>query len=218
VVDHVDSYLKTQRETQPDKRVGLAYLYCRFQNEAEQTALQFIPAIIRQLAAQDLSVVAQVKRFNDEHSGQPTTLVQYTSFLSKLLDSFSAVYLMVDALDEFSKSEYEKDLFVQKLLSLSSTRKILRLFITSRPDHDAAEKLGGEKLGIEASDTDIHAYIERAIETNPVIKSWVESRPELRTKMLATITNKARKMWVTRCTSLKPATNILLDSSSRSCK
>ncbi|OBT81856.1 hypothetical protein VE02_09788 [Pseudogymnoascus sp. 03VT05] len=195
VIDHVDSYLKSQRETQPDKRVGLVYLYCRFQNEAEQTVLKFIPAIIQQLAAQDLSAVSQVKKFNDKHATQRATLDQYTSFLSELLDSFSAVYLMVDALDEFSKSEYEKKLLVQELLSLSSTRTTLRLFITSRPDHDIAQELGGENVDIEASEMDIHAYIERAIQTNPAWKSWVGKRPELRTKMLATIPNKARKIF-----------------------
>lgn len=101
---------------------------------------------------------------------------------------------MVDALDEFSKSEYEKNLFVQELLSLNSTRTTLRVFITSRPDHNIAKELGGEKVDIEASETDIHAYIERAIETNFALKSWVRKRPELRTKMLATIPNKARNM------------------------
>ncbi|OBT57822.1 hypothetical protein VE04_01879 [Pseudogymnoascus sp. 24MN13] len=195
VIDHVDSYLKSQRETQPDKRVGPVYLYCRFQNEAEQTVLKFIPAIIQQLAAQDLSAVSQVKKFNAKHVTQPATVDQYTSFLSELLDSFSAVYLMVDALDEFSKSEYEKKLFVQELLSLSSTRTTLRIFITSRPDHDIAQELGGENVDIEASEMDIHAYIERAIKTNSAWKSWVGKRPELRTKMLATIPKKARKIF-----------------------
>ncbi|KFY79257.1 hypothetical protein V499_01723 [Pseudogymnoascus sp. VKM F-103] len=195
VIDHVDSYLKSQRETQPDKRVGLVYLYCRFQNEAEQTVLKFIPAIIQQLAAQDLSAVSQVKKFNAKHVTQPATVDQYTSFLSELLDSFSAVYLMVDALDEFSKSEYEKKLFVQELLSLSSTRTTLRIFITSRPDHDIAQELGGENVDIEASEMDIHAYIERAIKTNSAWKSWVGKRPELRTKMLATIPKKAPKIF-----------------------
>lgn len=184
----------SQRETQPDKRVGLVYLYCRFQNEAEQSALQFIPAIIRQLAAQDSSTVSHVKKFNEKHSIQRATLDQYTSFLSELLDSFSAVYLMVDALDEFSKSEYENKLFVQELLSLTCARTALRIFITSRPDHDTAKEFGGEKVDIAASETDIHAYTERVIKTNSVLKSWVGKRPELRTKMLETIPNKARKM------------------------
>lgn len=74
VVDHVDSYLRNQRDTKPDKRVGLVYLYCRFQNEAEQTVLQFIPAIIRQLAVQDSSTISRVKKFNEEHSGRRATL------------------------------------------------------------------------------------------------------------------------------------------------
>lgn len=105
---------------------------------------------------------------------------------------------MVDALDEFSKSEHERKLFVKELLSLSRKRTTLRIFITSRPDHDIAhdidKELRSEKMDIEASDVDIHEYIERAIETNSALKLWVGKRPELRTKMLATIPNKARKM------------------------
>lgn len=104
------------------------------------------------------------------------------------------MYLIVDALDEFSRSEYEKKLFVQELLSLNGTRTTLRIFITSRPDHDIAKDIGGEKIDIEASDTDIHAYIERSIETNSILKSWVRKRPELHTKMMTTIPNKARKL------------------------
>ncbi|OBT69142.1 hypothetical protein VE03_02000 [Pseudogymnoascus sp. 23342-1-I1] len=195
VVDHVDSYLKSERETQPDKRVGLVYLYCRFQNEAEQTVLQFVPAIIRQLSAQDLSTVGRVKKFNEEHPRNPATLTEYTTLLAEVLDSFSAVYLVVDALDEFSKSEYERKLLAQELLSLNCTRTTVRIFITSRPDRDIAKELGGEKVDIEASDTDIRAYIERVIETNSVLKSWVRRRPELRPKMLETIPNKARKIF-----------------------
>ncbi|KFZ11552.1 hypothetical protein V502_07499 [Pseudogymnoascus sp. VKM F-4520 (FW-2644)] len=199
VVDHVDSYLRNQRDTKPDKRVGLVYLYCRFQNEAEQTVLQFIPAIIRQLAAQDSSTVSRVKKFNEGHSVKRATLAEYTDLFSELLDLFSAVYLMVDALDEFSKSEHERKLFVKELLSLSRKRTTLRIFITSRPDHDIAhyidKELRSEKMDIEASDVDIRGYIERAIETNSALKSWVGKRPELRTKMLATIPNKARKIF-----------------------
>lgn len=137
-MDRVDSYLTSQRETQPDKHVGLVYLYCRFQNQAEQTVLQFIPAIIRQLATQNLSTVGLVKGFNGDHSTKPATQAEYTTLLSNLLHSFSAVYLMVDALDEFSKSEHERKLLVDELLSVSRTRTTLRIFITSRPDHDIA--------------------------------------------------------------------------------
>ncbi|KFY17241.1 hypothetical protein V492_00802 [Pseudogymnoascus sp. VKM F-4246] len=195
VVDRVDSYLKSQRETQPGKRTGLVYLYCRFQNEAEQTVAQFIPSIIRQLAAQDLSTVSQVKKFNDEHSTQQATIGEYTSFLSELLDSFSAVYLMVDALDEFSKFEDEKKRLVKELLSLSRTRTSLRIFITSRPDRDIAKEIGGEKVEITASEMDIHAYIERAIETDSALRSWVGKRPGLRAKMLRTIPDKSLKIF-----------------------
>ncbi|KFY44986.1 hypothetical protein V494_01208 [Pseudogymnoascus sp. VKM F-4513 (FW-928)] len=195
VVDRVGSYLKSQREIQPGKRVGLVYLYCRFQNEAEQTVAQFIPSIIRQLAAQDLSTVSQVKKFNDEHSTQQATIDEYTAFLSELLDSFSAVYLIVDALDEFSKFEDEKKHLVKELLLISRTRTSLRIFITSRPDRDIAKEIGGEKVEITASEMDIHAYIERTIETDSALKSWVGKRPELRSKMLRTITDKSRKIF-----------------------
>ncbi|KFY28844.1 hypothetical protein V491_00258 [Pseudogymnoascus sp. VKM F-3775] len=195
VVDHVDSYIKCQREIQPDKRIGFIYLYCRFQNHAEQTVLQFIPAIIRQLAAQDLSAVGRVKKFNENRPTKSATLIDYTTLLSELLDSFSAVYLMVDALDEFSKFEHERKDFVQELLSLNGTRTILRIFITSRPDHHISKEIRGDTVDIQASDADIHSYIERSIDKNSTLKSWVTQRPELRMKMLETIPNKARKIF-----------------------
>lgn len=49
-------------------------------------------------------------------------------------------------------------------------------------------------MEIEASDVDIQTYIEWAIETDSDMKSWVGTRPDLRTKMLATIPKEARKM------------------------
>ena len=101
---------------------------------------------------------------------------------------------MVDALDEFSKFEHERKDFVQELLSLNGTRTILRIFITSRPDHHISKDIGGETVDIQASDADIHSYIERSIDKNSTLKSWVTQRPELRLKMLETIPNKARTM------------------------
>jgi hypothetical protein len=157
--------------------------------------------VTRQLVEQgkdNSPLLIRAKEFKQKHSGEekPATLEEYSKFLSEILDSFSKVYLMVDALDEFAESSQDRKNLVKTLLELKPAAEgKLRLFIASRPASEIREKLGVQsKLDICASDPDIESYIDHRIAQYTQVMEWVQRYPHLKNKMVITVKEKARHM------------------------
>ena len=148
--------------------VGIAYIYCDYKDQLNQTTPRLLSSIARQLFEQRPALLPQVKDFRKKHRDSNTrpTLKDYSELLSSMVRQFSQVYLMVDALDECAEVDGERNtkrhLFVNELKQLqSSTDRSLHLLITSRPLPDIEQDLRDAlKLEIRASNDDITAYVK----------------------------------------------------------
>ena len=185
----------------PPAEIGITILYCKSPRPTHQTVLGFIASVTRQLVEQGKDhspLLIRAKEFKQKHSGEekPATLEEYSKFLSEILDSFSKVYLMVDALDEFAAPSQDRENLVKTLLELKHVAEgKLRLFITSRPASEIREKLGiKSKVDICASDPDIESYIDHRIAQYTQVMEWVQRYPHLKNKMVTTVKEKARHM------------------------
>ncbi|KAI9771577.1 MAG: hypothetical protein M1839_002770 [Geoglossum umbratile] len=198
VVDHVTETFRSGNQ-KSGAEIGVTFLYCKSPRPAHQTVLGFILSVARQLLEQgehNSPLLIRAKEFKKEHSekGKPANLEECSVFLSEILDSFSRVYLMVDALDEFATSLQERAELMKTLLELTPRDKgTLRLFITSRPAKEIRGKLGiHSTVDIRASDLDMQSYINHRIARNENVAGWVKQHPHLKENIVTAVMEKSR--------------------------
>jgi hypothetical protein len=113
-------------------------------------------ALLRQLALRGHltpNTLAFLKGQNDKL--QPLSLGQLMTLLQTEVKTYSCVFIVIDALDEYSDG-VQKEL-IAKIQSLTS----VKLLVTSRPILSIEHNLGADsKLEITAKDSDINAYLE----------------------------------------------------------
>ena len=129
--------------------VSLAYYYCDFRDDEKKDLRGLVSSLLVQLCHQSDSYRGMVSKFYSEHAKRSdcpsdAALVSCLEGLLKLLGR-TPVYLIVDALDEFSTTSdtpaREKVIRLVKQLATSKYPN-LRICVTSRPEPDLGVVLG----------------------------------------------------------------------------
>ncbi|KAF4446194.1 ankyrin repeat protein [Fusarium austroafricanum] len=164
-IDHLESLVK-------DGDVGIAYIYCSYQTQHEQTARGFLATLLKQLSRRLSSLPKIVKTLYDTLclTGLLPSLDQISDALQQTVKSYSRVYILIDALDEYQEDQRPGDgwqRFLRELFELQD-RTGVNIFATSRPITVIAEKFNGkETLEIRARTEDIMAYIDQNMSRLP---------------------------------------------------
>lgn len=120
------------------------------------------------------------------------SISDYAQLLQATVQSYDRVYVVIDALDEFSESNgTRKDL----LTELQKLKPAVNTMITSR-DIPSIERLLQEaaRIEIRASDEDIKNYVEDRISSSERITSYVKKSPDLQNRILRNVSEKASGM------------------------
>jgi|ERR1700722_4661736 len=161
VVDH----LRTLFET--NDTVATVFIYCAYKEQAEQTVSNLVASLLKQMV-QDCSTISDgVKSFYDLHRRRATrpTLDQLTGVLISEIQTYSKVFIVVDALDECQEDDATRAMLLEVLRSLPGQ---VNLLVTSRDLPSIARDFEGTKrLHIRAKDNDVRAYIEGRIALGP---------------------------------------------------
>lgn len=184
--------------------VGITYIYCDYKDQLNQTAPRLLSSITRQLLEQRSDLLPMVKDFQKKYtdSNPRPTLKDHSELLSSMVQQFSQVYLMVDALDECAKVDDERNTnrhsFVNELKQLqSSTDRPLHLLITSRPLPEIEQDLeGAAKLEIRASNDDITAYINWKISDSEMLTLYTNEDSTLKKEINDSLLKKCHDMYV----------------------
>lgn len=136
-----------------------------------------IEALTRQLVARNLALCSRIL-IDDSSFG----LKEKKNLLLMALDSFQVVYILVDALDEFSSDPDQRHnlakLFVELRNKVLSTS--LRICITSREAEDIFQTISpAEKLSVRASTDEITRYIEQQFGESTHAKYMMEQDSDL---------------------------------------
>ncbi|RYP65432.1 hypothetical protein DL770_009008 [Monosporascus sp. CRB-9-2] len=88
--------------TMQSNTIGVAYIYCNYKAQADQTAASLLAAILKQLAQARPDVAEPVAGLYNHHANRMTrpSLEEIISALQSVLTNYSSVYVVVDALDE----------------------------------------------------------------------------------------------------------------------
>ncbi|KAF8471108.1 hypothetical protein BDZ91DRAFT_653655, partial [Kalaharituber pfeilii] len=197
--------------TSSDKKIGVAFIYCNYKDEAAQTARNLTCSILCSLIRSTSlePILALYKNHNCEgHNTQPT-IEELVEVLSQTISQYSQAYIIIDALDELNAASRDNfiDIVRDLVLQFAQTEgTILSLMVTSRNlGLETFQELGlqdgrknCERIEIQASKADITSYIEGQLENKKRLKLYMK-KPEssgLRNQILDAITMKADGMFL----------------------
>jgi hypothetical protein len=161
-----------------NKSLGIAYFF--FDGRDSQKELQLHNKLIRSLISQlsDAQHGGITQKLADlyKHCGevrQPSD-EQLQNVLRDILDKFSQVYIMIDALDECTDCEKTLD-WVNKLISDTNRKPAnLHIVVTSRPErdiHDVFAALDPHSIDVgEANTKDIIEYLKLHMKSKKITK------------------------------------------------
>jgi hypothetical protein len=100
--------------------VGLAYLFCNYKSQVDQSVYGLLSALLKQLVQSRIDITAPVKHLYDHHSKQKSRpfLDEIFTSLSTICSHYTGVYFVVNALDECSDQDGTRSRLVEKLRDL----------------------------------------------------------------------------------------------------
>ncbi|KAF5718660.1 ankyrin protein [Fusarium globosum] len=144
-----------------DKTVGIAYVYCNFQRQNDQTAKELLASLLKQLLQSLPAMPDSVKPLYEQHrtKGSPPSLEDVSSNLLSTAKLFSRVFIIIDALDECRATDGTRTKFLEEIFKLQLHFKA-NLFATSRPIPEVKDQFQTSiTLEVRATDEDVERFL-----------------------------------------------------------
>jgi Cdc6-like AAA superfamily ATPase len=152
-----------------NKDVGVAYIYCNYKTQADQTAAKLAAAILKQLIQERPSIAEPVLNLYDRHVDRKTrpSLKEILSALQAVVSNYSKIYVIVDALDECLDRDGSRSQLLAILRNLQYKGN-LSLMATSRFIPELVQKFSLTPiLEIRASDSDVRLFVAGQMDLLP---------------------------------------------------
>ncbi|KAJ7162914.1 ankyrin repeat-containing domain protein [Mycena filopes] len=181
IIDHLHTLF-------PGENAGIAYIYCNHKETQEQTAVNLVGSLWRQLSMRR-AIPEDVRHCYDLFQKQQDTptVDDVFGFLQSVVSTYPRVIIVVDAIDECTDdpSSDTRSIFLAKLRALSPT---INLLLTAR-SHVAVEKgfTNAKCMEVRANEEDLRRYIESQIQSSERLKKHVVAKPALREQIEQTI-------------------------------
>ncbi|KAH6693786.1 hypothetical protein F5X68DRAFT_258632 [Plectosphaerella plurivora] len=167
-----------------DPGVSIAYLYCNFRRQTEQTLENLLSSILRQLAQDQPSLPECVQALYDAKRGMRPSSEQLSSTLQVLVKSLPRSFIIIDALDECHLAEGSRAQFLDEIFALQLGSNF-NLFATSRFIMDITDRFNdAPSLEIRAHEEDVRRYLAGSISQLP---ACVVKNPQLQEEIMARI-------------------------------
>lgn len=181
----------------------IAFIYCNY-NKRDQTLVNLLGNLLQQFVQRQSTIPIELQKAYEHHKKNKTRplVSEYSALLKSQLSSFSEVFLVIDALDEYFDGDGTRDILLNEIRKLQPP---LHLLITSRPNvKDLAVHFDNiSQMEIRASDTDIKRYLESEINKRERLRAVLQANLSLRDTVVDTIVRKAQGMSVTVHPSFK---------------
>lgn len=177
---------------QSDDTVGIAYLYCNFQQQDKQKAEDLLASLLKQLAQSRPSLPDSVKSLHKSRKRTRLSLDEISRTLHSAAAMYSRIFIIVDALDECQARDGHRTRFLSELFKLRSYGA--NIFATSRSIPEITGSFDGSiSLEIRATDDDIRKYLDGKL---PLIRGVAGRNPDLRKEARNEIIKTVRGMYV----------------------
>ena len=188
--------IDTLRKQTRGQNIGVMFLYCDYQMQKDQTAVNMIGSLVRQAALRAPVIPSEIKSAFDEsksEGGDGLQLPDMMKLLVKVAGHTEVVYLCVDAVDEvLPKHRFE---FLHALRRILQDAPNVRLFLTGRPyicseiDKHLTKKACA--IHILADQQDITLYLSQKMDNDEDPGLMTE---DLKKNIMTTMVEKASEM------------------------
>ncbi|OBT62890.1 hypothetical protein VE03_07604 [Pseudogymnoascus sp. 23342-1-I1] len=149
--------------------VGVAYIYNNYNRREEQTTTKLLSAILKQLVQERPLYGKPVTILHKQHADRVTPLShdEIRTVLESVVKSYSKVYIIIDALDEYTDSNHIRSELITILRTVQTSTNT-SLMVTSR-FNSGTEKLfqGALELEIQANEADVKEYVISRLDRFP---------------------------------------------------
>ncbi|KAL7802862.1 ankyrin repeat-containing domain protein [Trichoderma afarasin] len=145
---------------QTDPHVGVAYMYCNFQQQDDQTAEKLLMNLLKQLAQAQSSLPKVIKDLYDKHEKSRTrpSLDEITVTLHSMAAAYSRTFIVIDALDECQ--DLSRVRLLDEIFNLQA-KTGANIFATSRINDSIRRRFDrSATLEISADERDVLAYLD----------------------------------------------------------
>lgn len=180
-----------------EENVAIACIFFKYKEQESQSLEPLIASLVQQLLQKRSSLPEELRLIYKEHEKRKTypSLERLSTMLRIVAETFSKVYIVIDALDECSDSNGNRSKFIKEMLKHGENMKTMRFLFTSRPMASfESEFTKDEWIEIRASNKDISKYVQDRIRTEPRLIRNVKTDPNLRDAIIDTIVEKANGM------------------------
>jgi hypothetical protein len=163
-------------KTQNNGCIGIAYLYCKFRHQHEQSAEDLLANLLKQLAQGQSSLLDSVELLYDRHKTESTraSFEEISATLQSVAFTYSRVFIVVDALDECQATC--RSSFVSEIFKFQ-TKTRANFLATSRPSMAIEKNFKGcLSLDFLPIDEDFGVYLDSHMSKLP---DFVVDRPDL---------------------------------------
>ncbi|KAF8247817.1 ankyrin [Wilcoxina mikolae CBS 423.85] len=176
--------------------IGVAYIYCDYADQQDQTTEMIIASFAKQLSIGKPSICGQIQKLYEacNHGRIRPDLAKLTETLRNLCKEFKQVFFVLDALDECIDKARKS--LLDQLEKVD--RSTARLFLTSRPHLlDMDERYGKyPQIPITAKSQDIRHFLQEKIEEDARLLRLMRNKQSFKDEVIETITSKAMDMFL----------------------
>ncbi|KAJ3454410.1 hypothetical protein MRS44_018304 [Fusarium solani] len=187
-----------QDRSQNDPNMGIAYIYCNFQRQDEQTAEGLLMSLLKQLTRGRPTFPDGVKSLHDKHRNKQSrpSFDEISSILQSVAALYLRVFILIDALDECRVSDGSLTKFIVEVFKLQA-KSGANVFATSRFIPEIPEIAdtfeNGISLEIRATEEDVRRYLDAHMLRLP---AFVRRSPELQEEVKNGIVNSVQGMFL----------------------
>ncbi|PSN58640.1 hypothetical protein BS50DRAFT_627129 [Corynespora cassiicola Philippines] len=174
---------------------AVAYIYCSFKRQTEQTLEDLLASVLKQLAQATSSLPQSIRSLHDRCRSKKTraSIDDISLVLQSIAAEFSRVFILVDALDECQVNDGCRAKLLSQLSQLQN-KSGANLFVTSRFIPDIMERFERDlRLEIRANEHDVQRYIEGHVDELP---RFVRRDPDLQREISSGIVKAIDGMYV----------------------
>lgn len=147
-------------ENAPLHGIGVAYIYCNYDDQINQTPARLIGSLVKQLAGQLQNTPEFFNAFSNARRTDPPTTDDCLDMLKQLSGMFTRTFLVIDALDEEENSpQKHRTELIAACKEITEFGNSTRLLVTSRPylNDISSTFTDAIRLDIAASNEDLQA-------------------------------------------------------------
>ncbi|KAF5989890.1 hypothetical protein FBULB1_515 [Fusarium bulbicola] len=190
------THLKDQHKNDPE--TAIAYFFFSFRNVEQQKVSVMLSSLVRQLCASRPDTPQPIKRFEDYMArGDRPDIETLEAALMSAVGGFSAVFIVVDALDECPAFDGERPKLLKCLRRvIASMPDTLHIFCTSRAEPDIRTAIselleGPTKAAIDLTQNraglnrDLRLYIDTVLDTGTYFRWSVDVKAKAKNILIA---------------------------------